>query len=281
MFKADMHVHTTASDGVFSPEEAVKWAADKNIDTIAVTDHDTVNGLEEAFEAGRKYGVNIIPGAEMSCLYKEDEVHIVGLFIDYENEDLKKKFKELSEARTKRGAKIAENLRKEGIDISYEEILKEAQCDSVGKPHVARVLVKKGYAEDMDDAFKKYLVRGKPGDVERKKITVPEAAELIHNAGGIAIVAHPGIIRHREYAEEILQYDIDGMEVIHSIHSEETIKRIQKLVDDRGLLKSAGSDCHGKLIDGVPMIGDYYLTEEEFNALKKRRDERMKTNGEE
>ncbi|MDO5707467.1 MAG: PHP domain-containing protein [Andreesenia angusta] len=279
MFKADMHVHTTASDGLLSPTEVIRWASKKEINAIAITDHDTVKGIEEAIDSGKRYGVKVIPGVEMSCIYKESEVHIVGLFIDHNDKKLNDKFKELSESRTKRGKKIISNLREIGIDIDYDELLKEANCDSIGKPHIARLLIKKNYAEDMQDAFKKYLLNGKPGDVERAKILVPEAIELIKSVNGIAIIAHPGLIKRKVYPLELLRYNPDGMEVLHSIHDKHTIERIGKIVREKNLLKSAGSDCHGNLYDGIPILGDFYLNRDEYEAILKKHLERKIENG--
>lgn len=278
MYKADMHVHTTASDGILSPIEVVRLAKKKNVDTIAITDHDTVNGVEEAISEGLKENINVVPGVEFSCKYLDEEVHIVGLFIDYKNELILEKFKHLSESRTKRGKIIVEKLRENGIQIDYNEVLNEANCDSIGKPHIARILINKGYAQNMDDAFKKYLSKNKPGDIPREKVSIEESISLIHNANGIAILAHPGLIKE-EYLKDILKYDLDGLEVIHSIHSEEVIDKLDKLAKENNLIKSAGSDCHGELKNGRIIIGDYFLNKDEFESLKKRHYERMKSFG--
>ncbi len=273
-----MHVHTTSSDGLFEPEETVKWAHDKGIDVIAITDHDSIDGIDRAIKAGDELGVRIVPGVEMSCTYKGEEVHIVGLFIDYKDKELKDRLRSLSESRTLRGKKIVDKLNALGIEIKYEDVLNEAKCGSVGKPHVARVLDAMGAVESFEEAFDKYLAKGKPADVEREKITVKEATELINKAGGIAVIAHPGLISNKNYPLELLFHGIDGMEVIHSIHDNDTIERIGKIVRDKNLLKSAGSDCHGNLIDGSPIIGDFYLTRDEFEEIEKAHLERVKSN---
>lgn len=281
MFKADMHVHTTSSDGLFEPEETVEWAKKKGIDVIAITDHDTVDGIERAVKAGKEFGVRIVPGVEMSCAYKDDEVHVVGLFIDYKNRELKERLENLSENRTLRGKKIVDRLNSLGVEIKYEDVLNEAKCGSVGKPHIARVLAATGAVKSFDEAFNKYLAKGKPADIAREKITVEEAVKLIKNAGGVAVVAHPGLLVNKNYPLELIFLGIDGMEVIHSIHDNDTVERIGKIVRDKKLLKSAGSDCHGNLIDGVPIVGNFYLNEEEFEKIEKVHLERVKENAKE
>lgn len=278
MFKADMHIHTTSSDGLLEPEEVVEWAKKKNIDVIAITDHDSVDGIDRALKAGEKLGIEVIPGLEMSCTHKDEEVHITGLFIDYKNNELKDRLLSLSESRTLRGKQIVDKLNEINIDISYEDVLKEANCGSVGKPHVARVLVKKNIVKDSEEAFSKYLAKDRVADIPRAKISVKEATNLIHNAGGIAILAHPGLIKNKNIPLELIYKGIDGMEVIHSIHTDDTVERIGKIVKEKNLLKSAGSDCHGNLVNGQPIIGDYSLDEEEFNLLKEASVERKKLN---
>lgn len=267
MYRADLHVHTTASDGLLAPSEVVEWAAKKEVDAVAITDHDSVSGIDEAIEAGRRLGVCVIPGIEFSCTYRDEEIHILGYFIDHKSRCLNDKLKELAKSRESRGLRIIEKLLESNIEISYEEVKAESKGGSVGRPHIARILVKKGIASSVEEAFRQYLVKGKLGYVDREKITVSEAADLIHGAGGVVVMAHPGIVKNQNYPKEILRYDIDGIEVIHSAHDEDTTCRYEKLASSLGMAKTAGSDCHGNMIEGKPIIGDFSIGKSDVEIL--------------
>lgn len=273
MYKADLHLHTTSSDGLFTPTEVVEWAAKKKLNAIAITDHDTVDGIAEALEAGDRYGLEVIPGIELSCTYRDEEIHVLGYFIDGDSKPLVDKISELKEARENRGNGIVENLIQYGLDITAEEVMEKVQDGAFGRPHIARVLVEKGIVDSMEEAFNNYLVKGKIGYVERYKITVKEAIDLIHISGGVAVMAHPGIAKNRDYPKEILRYGFDGIEVVHSAHDESTEREYTKIADKLDLIKTAGSDCHGVLEDGNPMLGEYTACFDSVEKLKAKRDE--------
>ncbi|OHW62818.1 DNA polymerase III PolC-type [Andreesenia angusta] len=274
MYKADLHIHTTSSDGLLSPSEVVDWAVRKGINAVAVTDHDTVDGIEEALRAGEEAGIEVIPGIELSCTYRGEEIHVLGYFIDWENGPLVEKLKELKEARDSRGHKMVEKLIEYGLDITVEAVMEKVGEGSFGRPHIARTMVDRGIVGSVEDAFNFYLVKGKPGYVERYKLTVEEGISLIKSANGVAVMAHPGIVSKKGYPKEILRYGFDGIEVVHSSHSEDTVDEYEKLALKMKLIATGGSDCHGVMKGGIPMIGDYTASIEAVERLKEARAKR-------
>ncbi|KNF08886.1 putative PHP domain-containing protein [Gottschalkia purinilytica] len=270
MPNADLHIHTTASDGMLEPSEVVDWGVKKKLRAIAITDHDTVEGIERAIERAKLYDIIVIPGIEMSCLFKDEEVHILGYFIDYKSSKLLKLTNTLKESRLNRGIKIVEKLKSEGIDISIKEVKDVSEGDLIGRPHIARVLINKGLVESVEEAFNKYLGKGCPGYVERYKISVKESVDLIHSIGGAAVLAHPGLLKNSEYIDEIIKFGIDGVEVIHSTHSQEQKYNFMKLADKLNLIQTAGSDCHGYMVDGKPILGDFCIGFKQVELLKQK-----------
>lgn len=272
MTKADLHIHTTASDGILTPEEVVKWANKKGLYTIAITDHDTTDGIGIAIEESKKYNLEIIPGIELSCTHQGEEVHILGYFIDYKSSKLKEFTNILKDSRENRNLYIIKKLNKLDIDITVEEVKKISQDGAIGRPHIARVLIEKGIVDTVKGAFDIYLAKGKPAYVERYKVSIKEAIDLIHSVGGAVVVAHPGLISSKSVLSYTLSQDIDGIEVIHSKHTQEQIDMFTKLANDMNLSKTAGSDCHGYLEDGKPTLGDFHIDLKEVKLLKQKAD---------
>lgn len=249
---ADLHLHSAASDGTNSPEEVVKKAKEMGFAGIALTDHDTVDGLEEALNAGRKLGIEVIPGIEISTLQGEEELHVLGYFINWRDETLIKKLKLFVESRKTRAEKMVRKLNELGIKISLERVKQIAGPDFIGRPHIAKALIEKGYVKSIPEAFTERFI-GKNGKayVERYKVNVEEGIKMILDAGGIPVLAHPGLI-HRDYGrvseETIIKYKgmgLKGIEVFYSKHDENTTKRFFDIAQRNGLLITGGSDCHG------------------------------------
>lgn len=272
MKKADLHIHTTFSDGILTPREVVTWAHTKGVSDIAVTDHDTTEGVSEALKYGLDYGVNVISGIELSCTEQGEEIHILGYFIDYESPKIKSFTEILKHAREDRNIQILKRLNKLSIDISIEEVKQISSEGSMGRPHIAKALINKGIVDTVDGAFKIYLGYGKPAYVDRFKVTVKEGIELIHAIGGVAILAHPGLIHNQKVIKHILKQDIDGIEAIHCNHTEEQINHFTKLTEELGLIKTAGSDCHGYLEDGSPKLGNFTTDSIVVKLLKEKAD---------
>lgn len=263
----DLHVHTNHSDGLFSPEKVVDLAITQGLNGIAITDHDTIAGIEAAINYSKNYdNFKIIPGIEFSCVFNNEEVHILGYFIDYNDSNLIKITNKIRRSRLTRGIKMVNKLNQIGLDISIEEVMKLSGETYIGRPHIARVLVKKGYVVDISEAFDKYLNRGKPAYVERYKITIDETISLIKSTGGISILAHPGILKDKSIIEYCILLGIDGLECIHSKHNKDDTEYLISKTKENNLIITGGSDFHGD----QPLLGKYYVKIDDIPLFKER-----------
>lgn len=270
MGKADLHIHTTSSDGMLSPEEVVKWAVYKKLSAIGITDHDTIKGIQPAIDYSINYKIEIVPGIELSTEYNEEEIHILGYYIDYKKDWLQQKLNEIYESRYNRAIKIIDKLSDLGIQITLEQVKNIAESGTIGRPHIARAMQEKGYIDNMKDAFKKYIGKGCPAYVERYKITCEEAIDMIKALGGVPVLAHPGLISSKVNLNKILDIGIEGIEVYHSKHDDETIRNTYKLAVDRKLLITGGSDCHGIFINNEPILGNIWVDYKNVQLLKEK-----------
>lgn len=243
----DLHIHSIASDGALSPQAIIDKAVNIGLEGIAITDHDTVDGLKEAeeYNAVQNKGLLFVPGIELNTEYGNDEVHILGYFIDYNNEVLKKRLAEIREERFERAKKMVDKLRSMGFVISFEKVKKLAQGDLIGRPHVALALAEEGYVFSIKEAFDKYIGKGRPGYVPRYKFEPEEALSLISKAGGISVLAHPGLIKEQKKVMEIISMGVEGLEVYYPEHSDNQIKSYLYLSQSKGLVITGGSDFHG------------------------------------
>lgn len=241
---ADLHAHTTASDGTYTPRELVELAKKNGLAAVAVTDHDTTGGLDEAQAAGRELGVEVVPGIELSTVFEGKEVHVLGYFYDPEHPELLELTRKMREDRLNRMDKMILKLQEAGLDITREEVQAEAQ-GAIGRPHFARVLMKKGYVATMPEAFDKYLASGRPGYVERLKLTPEDAVRVILAAGGVPVVAHPGLFDKDYLFDTLVPLGLVGLEAFHPDHSPEKRKHYASLAAHHGLLATGGSDFHG------------------------------------
>lgn len=245
----DLHIHTTFSDGTCSPEEVVRIAKEKGLFAIAVTDHDTTDGVKIALKKGQEMGIEVISGVEISADF-EIEMHILGLFIDVDNVFLQDKLKILEVFRKERNPKIIKKLRKMGYDISMEDVERVASGEVIGRPHIARVLVQKGYFDSTKAVFEKLLGFGKPAYVKKEKLKPYEAIRAIKEANGIAILAHPHKYLYLDEGpenvfEELKEYGLDGLEVYHSDHTDKETRELLEIAKKLDLVISGGSDFHG------------------------------------
>ncbi len=246
--KADLHLHTTASDGKLSPEELVRKAADLGVEAIAITDHDTVEGITSALEAAKEFPqLMVIPGIEISTETPEGEAHVLGYFLDYNNPKLKNTLNELRNARFNRGYEMVNNLANIDINIDWERVQELAGKDgSVGRPHVAEALLERGYVSSFREAFIKYIGRGCPGYAARKKVTPVEAIELILDANGLPVLAHPGYVKQIEtFIIPLVEAGLKGIEVYFSGYSPNTSAHLIDLAEKHSLIVTGGSDFHG------------------------------------
>lgn len=211
---------------------------------IALTDHDTVAGIAEAVAAGEYLGVRVISGIELSAVEGDLETHILGLHLQ-DICELESRLIELREMRRARAERMVTRLNELGVRIDFDAVLEQAAGGAIGRPHVARALIAEGWATDFRDAFDRYLGNGRPAYVPKEKLPVPEAIDLIHRAGGLAVLAHPAQAGTRERVAALVDQGIDGLEVRHPSHSSEDAMRLLALVDHYGLVPSGGSDWHG------------------------------------
>ena len=245
--KIDLHSHTTASDGGLSPTELVRKAFEVGIGTLAVTDHDTVTGYEEARRAGESLGVRIVPGVEFGTNVDGAEVHLLGYLFDPGHAGLLEGLARLREGRLHRGKRMVEKLRALGIPVSWERVDDIARGGSVGRPHVAQALIELGHAVTIDEAFEKYLSRGRPAYVERTQITPEECLSLVHDAGGVVSLAHPaGLLRERDdILPHLVEAGLDGLETYYGSYTPGTVAWLERLAMQYGLATTGGSDYHG------------------------------------
>ena len=259
MPRADLHLHSNKSDGILSPEEVVKEAVKLGLAAIALTDHDTIEGIPEALGAGQEYGVRVVPGIELNTGADNGELHILGYYIDHTDKRFVSALKELKEARLRRIGDIVNKLLGLGIEITLEEVLSKAgRADSMGRPHIARALLDRGHVTSVKEAFEKYIGHGCPAYVERYKLLPREAITLIMECGGVPVLAHPGILSSGSYIDLCVREGIKGIEVYHSRHTQGQAAMFEDIARRHGLIVTGGSDCHGELkFDGKMLMGRY------------------------
>jgi len=240
----DLHTHSTASDGVLPPERVIEAAARCELVAIALTDHDTINGIPAARAAAARSGVRVIAGVELSAFHDDHEVHLLALHLS-QLDALERRLAELRGMRHTRAQQIVEKLNSLGIEVTLGEVLAQANGGAVGRPHVARAMIARGAANDFRDAFTRFLGASGSAFVPKAKLSIEDAIRIAHEAGALAIWAHPGDGGRRERLEPLVAAGLDGIEVKHPSHSGEDVKRLQALADFFGLVQSGGSDWHG------------------------------------
>lgn len=256
----DMHTHSTASDGQYTPSEVVRKAKEKGCKIIAITDHDTIDGIGEARKCAEEIQINFCSGIEISAQASE-EIHILGYFIDETNPTLVKKCKDLALSRERRAEKICKFLAKKNIEVDLQEIKSIAGSGVVARPHFAAYLQQHGYVLDRKEAFKKYLDTHEfHEEVEREKPCPQEAIELIHQAGGKAVLAHPGFIKKTEqeldiFIRSLREFGLDGLECFYSKHTEKQTKVFLEYAKKYNLKISCGSDFHGERVKPDVSLG--------------------------
>lgn len=272
MQRADLHVHTYYSDGTFSPEEAVDQASRSNVGVIAITDHDVVDGLARAIAYAPSKGIEVIPGVEMTAEYDKEEIHILGYFIDYRNAAFLRNLNVFKETRIKRIEAILKKINHLGFHLDLDDVLKVKNFPggSLGRLHVARAMHRAGYILNTKEAFAKYIGRGASCFVERINVDYKKAIALIRGAGGIAVLAHPGVMGGKECIRDLARAGLGGIEVYHPDHSSDEVKQFLDIARAEKLLITGGSDCHGEgKLDGPP-LGAVKFPFEFVEALKKK-----------
>jgi predicted metal-dependent phosphoesterase TrpH len=257
----DLHAHTTASDGSLSPTELVDKAADLGLTALAVTDHDTIGGLSEAADAAARRGVDFVPGVELSVEDEGGRFHLLGYLFHPEDAALGEHLKRLRESRARRNAQMAEKMAALGVPVTMDDVCAEAGEDAevIARPHFAQALIKKGVVSSVKEAFDRYLSTGKPLYLPKEVLTPAEAIGLLHAAGGIAVMAHPGLVPlnaealSRRVESLAKEAGLDGIEAYYSQHSPAQTARFLELADRLGLVVTGGSDFHGTPKPHVPL----------------------------
>lgn len=268
---ADLHTHTSASDGALTPSEVVRAAAEAGLTAVAITDHDTMEGVEEALSAGDRIGIEVIGGIEISTIGPGGvEVHMLGYYLDRNFPSLHELLKHLRESRFDRGRKIVEALNGIGVGVRLERVMEIARGGAVGRPHVARALVEMGAAATIDSAFGKYLVEGAPAFVPRFKVEPAQAVGIIREAGGIAVCAHVAKLNRDELLLELAGEGMRGIEVYHPDHPSVGVRYYNKFAAKHGLIATGGSDAHCFTGGKTTLVGCVTVEYDVVRQLKER-----------
>ena len=254
----DLHIHTIHSDGSSTVKEVVEAAARKGLAAIAITDHDCIDAYPEALEAGAQLGIEVITGLELSSEIEGTDLHILGYFIDTSNAILNRRLSEMKDARYVRARKIVENLNRQGIDLRFETVLSIAGVGAIGRPHIAAAMLREELVYSFRQAFEQYLGYGLPAYVEKYRMHPREVFDLIKQAGGIPVLAHPGVTKVDERIPEFIRDGVLGIETYHSEHSAASQQNYIKIARKNGLAITGGSDfhnsSHNKSEIGVPRV---------------------------
>ncbi len=266
----DLHIHSCASDGTFTPTEIVERAHNFGLSGIALTDHDTVDGVEEALEAARAKGIDLAPALEISTHYLDGRMHILGYYIDIDNAALGDLLKKQVDARVYRVVETCKVITEMGYPCTYDDIARIANGGALGRPHIADFLINAGLVSNIFEAFSRYLAAGKPAYIPKWAPSPQEAIDTIKGAGGLAIAAHPGVTEGMMVKlPELLQWGIDGLEVYYPRHSQRDQQTLVEFANDNDLIMTGGSDCHG-FRRGDPLLGIFKIRYEFMTKLRER-----------
>jgi predicted metal-dependent phosphoesterase TrpH len=280
----DLHIHTTASDGVMSPSEIVRYAKAKGLQAIAITDHDTIEGLDEGLLEGERIDFEVIPGIEISAEHSPGSMHLLGFFLDIHHPLLNERLGYLQNARAERNPKIVDRLNRLGIELTYEDVLRASGGGQVGRPHFAQVLLEKNYVRSFQEAFERFLKKGAPAYVDKFRFTAKEAIHFINEAKGVAVLAHPNTLNMNGYSElenlilRLIEEGLKGIEVYYPEHSALEVAQYKTLAERYGLLMTGGTDYHGIEKNGLDIgagRGDMRLSYSIVEGLKAARNQSL------
>ena len=268
----DFHMHSVYSDGIKTPKELLRHALDCNVSMMALTDHDEIDGIKALRTAQEQLDpektIKIINGCEFSADYKDKSIHILGYRFDETNKELRDFIEYFKSKREERIDEIIRRCNNAGYFISKDELLKKfPKTQAYGRPHIGQLLIDGGYAKDINDVFKDILRKDSPCYVPKVKIEVPYIIDIIHKAGGLAVMAHPKLVTSDEYVVEMLVYDFDGMEVYHTKHNDDDVKRYKALAKEHNLFITGGSDYHGIPGKAPDQFGDYLVSAEDVSEF--------------
>jgi len=268
--KADLHMHTTYSDGACTPSGLVENSKKAGLNVISLTDHDSVSGIDEAIEAGKACGLEVIAGMELSANYNGSEVHILGYFMNHRDKSLVESLTSFQVARRERAQRIVDKLNKMNIPLGINDVLEHVTGDSVGRPHIATALVNEGHASSYQQAFNKYIGDGRPAYEQKCHFSPEETIKLITQSGGLSFLAHPGRSISEEILLQLIKAGLDGIEVIHPAHTPELTNYYRGIVNEYYLLESGGSDFHGGEKDDTEILGQYTISASCVDMMRRR-----------
>ncbi|MBI3089935.1 MAG: PHP domain-containing protein [Candidatus Tectomicrobia bacterium] len=266
---ADLHMHSTCSDGQRSPAEMVRAAAQVGLDAISLTDHDEVGGLDEAIAEGRACGVEVIPGIELSVIMDGRDIHLLGYFFDHHDLELRDFIRRFNECRLQRVHAMVRRLAELGAPLEVEAVLAKSTHGAIGRPHVAAALLEAGHVASVSEAFERFIGNDGPAYVAKYPFTPEEGVQLIHRLGGVTSLAHPGLYPDDGIVERFVTVGVDGLEIEHPKHTESQRSRFYRIAREHGLLVTGGSDCHGDRF-GLQSLGGLKIPYARVEALRER-----------
>ncbi|MDD3593979.1 MAG: PHP domain-containing protein [Candidatus Gastranaerophilales bacterium] len=274
--KVDLHVHSTYSDGAYTPRQVIDTAVSVGLNAISITDHDNILAYEisKSYIREKGYDLEIIPGVEINTLYNGEEIHILGYFMDFENKNFQKMIKIQQQARVKQTQRIVELLNKKAnIPVTMNQISNYvAPGGSIGRPHIAKAIVVAGGAQNVIEAYAKYINDNSPVYIRRETVTPHEAVEIIYEAGGIPIVAHPcDIDKPKELVEDLMNYGLRGLEAYHRKHTPAMVEYYSSMAENYGLIVTGGSDFHSPNNNNVIYLGKIFIPDWVYNNLKEEK----------
>jgi len=281
----DLHTHTTASDGSLTPAQLVRYAKEKGLTVIAVTDHDTIEGNAEAMAEGEREAVTVVPGVEISVDHSPGSMHMLGFFIDAQSAGLSEKLRLLQDSRADRNPRIIQKLNELGVRINYQEVIDISGGGQVGRPHIAQVLMQKGYTRSIQEAFDRFLGKGAPAYFDKFRLEPAQAISMITEAGGVPVLAHPFTLNCASADElerlviNLVSLGLAGIEVYYTEHSSKQISVYESLAGRHNLLITGGSDFHGANVEGIELgkgRGGLKIPFELFEKLKKHWEEKIR-----
>jgi 3',5'-nucleoside bisphosphate phosphatase len=268
--KADLHTHTYYSDGALSPSELVLRANEMGIGTLSITDHDSIDGYQEARDAGEKIGMEIVPGVELSATLGTKDIHILGYMFDPANQALQKTLEMFRRERLSRAERIVEKLNRLDLPLRFDSVLERAGRGAVGRPHIAAALVDEGLTTNYSEAFESYIGDSCPAYEPKYRISPDDAVEIIADAGGLSILAHPGWYITDEELIVLIRSGLDGIETVHPGHDQDRTRHYRGIASTYFLLESGGSDFHGGKRNDYVNFGMYTVSLDTVQAMKRR-----------
>ncbi|MBR9974702.1 MAG: PHP domain-containing protein [Bacteroidetes bacterium] len=268
--KIDLHTHTYFSDGALSPRELVIRAHEVGISVLSITDHDNIDGIESAVDVAKDFGIEVIPGVELSSTLGTKDIHILGYMFDPSNKHLRETLEFLKKERFIRAERIVRKLNSLNLPLDFDLVLERAGHGAVGRPHIAAAMLDEGLTSDYAEAFEQYIGDSCPAYEPKYKISPEDAVEIIANAGGISTVAHPGWYVSEADLFHLIRSGIDGIEVMHPAHDPNRVRFYRGIASTYFLLESGGSDFHGGKRNDYQNFGTYSITHEMLDAMKRR-----------